>query len=273
MSSKDKSENRPLMEIGIQSNDRESNPNNRLITYLCATVTVLMFAFMIISVVLAILYYNADSKTETVYRYPLLNLTEAEPINSSLCLTEDCIQASARLSSYMNKSANPCENFYQYSCGGWEEMNSIPEGLGRWGTFEQLAQDNYNHIIGYLSKKPAGNAHEVSKKIHQIFVACTDVDTIVKESPKALEHYLMLTGGWDETNVTEKETWIIGSNITAEHYYGSDAFFSFDIEPDDFNSSIAVIKVKNRNFGKLLVVSFSVKLHICTHPHFGLNYV
>ena len=256
MSSKDRSESKPLMETGIQSYDQESTPQSRIKTWICATVTVLMFVFMIVSVVLAILYYKADTKTEIVYRYPLLNLTESESINSTLCLTEDCIQASARLSSYMNKSANPCENFYEYSCGGWEEKNSIPEGLGSWGTFEQLAQDNYNHIIGYLSKKPAGNAPEVLKKIHQLFVACTDVDTIEKEAPKALEHYLTLTGGWDETNVTEKENWSIDSNITVEHYYGSDAFFSFDIEPDDFNSSLAVIKVSTLFVSECINIRF-----------------
>jgi len=245
MSSSDESESSPLMETGIQSNygTRPSRSQSRILTWLCITVTVLLFVFMIISVVLATLYYKADSKTKTVYKYPLFNLTEAESVNSIICLSEDCIQASARLSSYLNKSVDPCENFYQYSCGGWEEMNSIPEGLGRWGIFEQLAQDNYNHIVGYLSRKPAGDSAEVVQKMHQVYMACTDVERIDKEAPEALDHYLMLTGGWDETNITEKGNWSIDSNIAVEHYYGSDAFFTFDIESDDFNSSLAVIKV------------------------------
>ena len=61
--------------------------------------------------------------------------------------------------------------------------------------------------------------------------------------PAALNRYLAITGGWDETNVTENSTWQINSSLVVEHYYGSSAFFSFDIEPDDKNSTKAVIKV------------------------------
>ena len=39
---------------------------------------------------------------------------------------------------------------------------------------------------------------------------CVDDDTVEKEAPKTLENFLSLIGGWDETNVAEKETWSIG---------------------------------------------------------------
>ena len=217
-------------------------------TRLCIIVTVLMFAFMIISVALAaVLGYTKlneeDNGHTNTYHFPLLNITDATALNASLCLTMDCIKAAARLSEYMDDSVDPCKDFYQYSCGGWERVTNIPEGLGRWGTFEQLAQDNYRHIIGYLSAQSVSNDAESIKKMRQIYAACLDTEKIKEDTPEALKHYLTITGGWDETNITQTEPWSINSSLVVEHYYGSSAFFEFDIEPDDYNSSIAVIKV------------------------------
>lgn len=219
-------------------------------TRLCIIVTVLMFAFMIISVALAaVLGYTKLNEEDNghanghAYHFPLLNVTDATALNTSLCLTMDCIKAAARLSEYMDDSIDPCKDFYQYSCGGWERVTNIPKGLGRWGTFEQLAQDNYRHMIGYLSAQSVSNDAEAIKKMRQIYAACLDTEKIKEDTPEALKHYLAITGGWNETNVTQTEPWSINSSLVVEHYYGSSAFFEFDIEPDDYNSSIAVIKV------------------------------
>ena len=35
--------------------------------------------------------------------------------------------------SAMDKSVDPCTNFYQYSCGGWLKATPIPEDRALWG--------------------------------------------------------------------------------------------------------------------------------------------
>ena len=45
-----------------------------------------------------------------------------------MCLTSACIQASARIKAALNESVDPCEDFYQFSCGSWINDNIIPPG-------------------------------------------------------------------------------------------------------------------------------------------------
>ena len=227
---------------------------SRNLTRLCIVVTVLMFFFMITSVALAaILGYTkihddngGETQSNTACNITnitnITKVTNATRLNNTMCLSTECVQVAARLTSYMDPNVDPCEDFYKYSCGGWEEENVLPEGLGSWGTFEQLAQSNYQFLIKAMMDTTK-NPSEAVTKAKQIFAACTNIEQIQADMPAVLNRYLSVTGGWDETNVTENSTWQINSSLVVEHYYGSSAFFSFDIEPDDKNSTKAVIKV------------------------------
>ena len=56
----------------------------------------------------------------------------------------------------LNKSVRPADDFYQFATGGWQKNNPLPAAFSRFGSFDQLQEDNnkrINTILTELLKK------------------------------------------------------------------------------------------------------------------------
>ena len=51
------------------------------------------------------------------------------------------VHAASRLIENMDANVNPCDNFYEYACGGWLKKNIIPETSSRYSTFDILRDE------------------------------------------------------------------------------------------------------------------------------------
>jgi putative endopeptidase len=76
--------------------------------------------------------------------------------------------------SNMDTSATPGTDFFQYACGGWMKKNPIPNEYARFGTFDQLAENNrkqlHNLILGLSAKsQPSGSvAYKIATLYNQV---------------------------------------------------------------------------------------------------------
>lgn len=62
----------------------------------------------------------------------------------TVCLSPECVKVSAELMNSADFTVDPCQDFYQFACGGWIKSNPIPDGKSSWNTFKKLWQNNQN---------------------------------------------------------------------------------------------------------------------------------
>ena len=85
--------------------------------------------------------------------------------------------------SSMDKSVDPCVDFYHYSCGSWQKKNPIPPDQASWSVYGKLYEDNLNFLRGMLEQaaQPNPQRSAVEQKTGDFFAACTNEASIEKQ--------------------------------------------------------------------------------------------
>jgi endothelin-converting enzyme/putative endopeptidase len=76
----------------------------------------------------------------------------------------------------LDRTANPCVNFYQYACGAWMAANPIPSDQSRWGRFDALQENNriiLQNILETASVDRPGRS-VIEREIGDYYAACIE---------------------------------------------------------------------------------------------------
>ncbi len=89
----------------------------------------------------------------------------------------------------MDTSADPCQDFYQYACGGWIEKTELPADQPRWTrSFSVIRESNrefINEVLKEAAAKPGNDPDR--KKLGDFYGSCMDEKAVEAAGAKPLE--------------------------------------------------------------------------------------
>ncbi|MGH0138855.1 UNVERIFIED_CONTAM: hypothetical protein FKN15_027056 [Acipenser sinensis] len=130
-----------------------------------------------------------------------------------ICKSADCTKSAARILENMDTTADPCQNFYQYACGGWLKKHIIPETSSRYSTFDIL-RDELEVVMKDVLEKPDTADISALKKAKTLYKSCTN----------------------------ERTKWTLENAIAALNAnYGKQVLINFFVGTDDKASNVHII--------------------------------
>jgi putative endopeptidase len=115
---------------------------------------------------------------------------------SLLCLAT-AQQSSAPMSKHepaldvtsMDRTVDPCVDFFKYSCGGWMKNNPIPPDQSSWDTYSKMQDENLGRLRGLLetASAPDQKRNSAAQKIGDYYASCIDEKTIEGKGAEPLK--------------------------------------------------------------------------------------
>jgi putative endopeptidase len=154
------------------------------------------------------------------------NATSAAPVAPELHVFD---------TSLIDKTVDPCKNFYRYSCNGWFKRNPLPPDQTSYGRFTELFELNRLHLKQILEEnsKPDPNRTPNEQKIGDEYASCMDTANVNKLGLTPIQPELDRIAALRSTD----ELPVLLAHL---HTIGVNAFFSFRSN-QDFADSTQVI--------------------------------
>ncbi|XP_035475542.2 phosphate-regulating neutral endopeptidase PHEX [Scophthalmus maximus] len=168
------------------------------------------------------------------------------------CVTPECIEAAGSILSKLDRSVNPCEDFYSFSCGGWLKENPIPEDSSSYGIYPWLRQ-HVDVQLKELLEAPSGpDELEAVTKAKILYRSCMNETMLEKLDTKPMLRTLrqpefrwpVVGDGLGGEYEWSPAQWSLLKTVAEmRNQHSKSVLIRLYVSPDDKNSSQYVLKL------------------------------
>ena len=143
--------------------------------------------------------------------------------------------------SNMDTTAVRGADFYQYACGGWMAANPLTNEYSRFGTFDQLAENNREQLKGLISDIAAGQHEQgsIAQKIGDLYNLAMDAEKLNADGMTPIQPDL------DKINAINDKNGI----IEAMAELTGSAYFAFYVGADIMDSKNNIFQLYQGGIG------------------------
>ncbi len=144
----------------------------------------------------------------------------------------------------LDPQADPCQDFYQYACGGWIRQNPVPADRASRSSFSLLQERNRDVLHDILEKAavPAPGRSAIEQKIGDHYASCMDEKTIEARGLAPIQEDLRRIAGLQDKAG-------LAPVVAHLHTEGVNALFNFGSNQDAKDSSRFVASASQGGMG------------------------
>ncbi len=137
--------------------------------------------------------------------------------------------------SQLDRSADPCMDFYQFACGGWRAKNPLPADKARYNRYEEMAELNLTKLRLLLdaAAQPGGKHGAVEQQVGDYYAACMDESEVERRKAKPLAAYFSRIASLQD----KRAMLTLAAQLEDD---GLPMMFTFGSAPDLHNSSMDI---------------------------------
>jgi putative endopeptidase len=138
----------------------------------------------------------------------------------------------------LDRSVDPCQDFYKFSCGGWQKNNPIPADQASWSVYAKLGNENQQFLWGILQEDAkAANRTPVQQKVGDYFAACMDTSAIDALGDKPIQPDLAAI------DALKSRPELIAALTRLHHDSAGSYFFGARTGQDAIDSSTVIVEL------------------------------
>ena len=143
----------------------------------------------------------------------------------------------------IDPSVAPQDDFYDYACGGWIKANPIGDEYSRFGTFDELGENNRKQLRDLFDQLSASEQAKgtVGQKVRDIYLLGMDSVRLNREGADPVKADLQFINAMKRAQLTDMVIW--------EHAGIGSPFFGCGVEADMLNSNINTLYISQPGLG------------------------
>ncbi|XP_066593343.1 neprilysin-like [Prorops nasuta] len=150
-----------------------------------------------------------------------------------ICQSEECNKIGKFILGNMNKSVNPCDDFYEYACGNWKISNPIPNWATSTSSFHLMLKNVRSKVQEILDAKVEPNDILPVKMAKKWYKACMNEKAINDKGLSPIISIVSKIGGWPITMAKNERVMTDDYLKEVEKYYakstGFTSLFSYNV--------------------------------------------